>query len=103
MNMKKYTLFIESKKTDKELKRTYNISDETFYLISGPLQEWGEEVYKFDDDLLEKIRHSFFDISDAVVDGLIKQKLDLDRKEWGTIDIDIEPSSGEVIHWIELK
>jgi hypothetical protein len=103
MNMKKYTIIIESKKTDKELKRTYNISDETFYLISGPLQEWGEEVDEFDDDLIENIRNSFFDISDVVVSGLIKQKLDLDQKEWSTIDIDIEPSRGEVIHWIKLK
>jgi hypothetical protein len=98
--MKKYTLYIE---TNKSLERTYDISDETFYLISGPLQNWGKEVYKFDDDLIEKIREGFFYISDAVVTGLVKQKLDLDQKEWGTIDIDIEPSRGEIRHWIKVK
>ena len=101
--MKKLKITIKPKNSDKLLERTHNISDEMFYLVTLPLNNWGPEMDHVSDNNVERLHESMFGLSDTVMELWIEETYGITRKEWSLMDLDIEPTNGIIEYHIDMK
>jgi hypothetical protein len=88
MDMKKFELYIKSKKTDKGVTRTTDISDDLFDMINAPLNmSWGEDLEMMSRGKEEKIWDALYLLHDTVINIVITQRFGFDDYKIENFDL----------------
>lgn len=77
--MKKLTINIFFEGREKNLSRTFNISDEMFDFLMTPYKRWGEDIERYMGDREDKFYDALYTIQDIILSNFILNKFGIDQ------------------------